>query len=97
MSLFSSKQCIINKTIIRFGFSYMFNNQDHGNYYQLGEFGKCFVPLSTARIFLQRSCRGEGFDLFLPHCDIERGHRHLKKDLVSHRLYRKLRRILKRN
>ena len=75
----------------------MFNNQDHGKYYQLGEFGKCFVPISTARIFFQRSSRGEGFDLFLPHCDIERGHRHLKKDLVSHRLYRKLRRILKRN
>ena len=36
-----------NKTIIRFGFCNMLNNQDHGKYYQLGEFGIVWEELCS--------------------------------------------------
>ena len=36
-----------NKTIIRFGFCNMLNNQDHGKYYQHGEFGIVWEELCS--------------------------------------------------
>lgn len=36
-----------NKTIIGFGFCNMLNNQDHGKYYQLGEFGLVWEVLCS--------------------------------------------------